>query len=172
MPKWIFKKTSGDQHGVRVLVYQVDPNLLFWISDTVWTFEDNLRSGCAPHCTVNQGPLAPQFCWPPCSVGSWLTDWKYCYCLVSMWIYTSFWVSIRGGGEWYFSNNLGEGGIDPLWPPVPPALHWLTGTTATVWCQCGFIRSSLLSFDIRADTSSANVCVLDIDPIQLLKIVV
>ena len=67
-------------------------------------------------------------------------------------------------------TNLGGGGIGPPRPPVPPALDWLTGTTATVWCQCGFIRSSLLSFDIRADTSSANVCVLDIDPIQLLKI--
>ena len=32
-------------------------------------------------------------------------------------------------------------------------------TATTVWCQCGFITPSPLSFDIRADTSSANVWV-------------
>ena len=41
--------------------------------------------------------------------------------------------------------------VQVLLAPSPPEV-------VAVWCQCGFITSSPLSFDIRADTSSANVC--------------
>ena len=46
-----------------------------------------------------------------------------------------------------FNNPALKSAVLPS-SPVPPALDWLTGTTATVWCQCGFLQSSLLSFDM------------------------